>query len=162
MQLIRLTPSNESVKILPDSSIDRGIYASLRRRKIWEVSSSENMEIDCKQILDEKAILCPDRFYLIETLERISIATDVFGLLSTNSMIARGGIDCLNSSSFISPGFGVDNPAPLVLEIKVHIQRKVPDVSDVLAKAVFFELNDSFPAPLDNPLNRFPFKASEV
>lgn len=101
--------------------------------------------------------LKPDHFYLAKTVQALSIPPNVFGLLHTNSKWARIGLDCLGSSSYVSPGFGDNQPTSLVLEIRVTVP--VNDFSNSLshlAGMILFELDGPVRVGAANHRERFP------
>ncbi|MFR0355721.1 dCTP deaminase domain-containing protein [Streptomyces sediminimaris] len=73
-----------------------------------------------KQIPLPAARLDPGSFYLGITRERFSLGMGLVASLHTRSRFARIGLETLQSSNFVVPGFGNAGPAPIIFEITVR------------------------------------------
>lgn len=100
--------------------------------------------------------LRPGEFYLASTVERISVCNRIFGQLHTRSRWARVGLDCVGSSTYLSPGFGGDTPTPLVLEIRAFVTIEGIQTSDALGGLVLFELDTPVATGQQDHSLRFP------
>jgi deoxycytidine triphosphate deaminase len=88
-----------------------------------------------------KLAIKPNRLYLGQTIEKLSVSTRIFGLLHTRSTISRLGIDCIGSSIYLAPGFGNGVPSSLVLEIRSSSTVKNFPLSIPLVGLLLFELD---------------------
>jgi deoxycytidine triphosphate deaminase len=101
------------------------------------------------------ATLRPGEFFLGQTRERIAISNRIFGQLHTRSRWARLGLDCLGSSTYVSPGFGAGEAIPLVLEITTKISISIAD-DDPIAALVLFEIDRPVRASPTEHKDQFP------
>lgn len=65
----------------------------------------------------EQLLLNPGQPVLATSLERIQLPSNLMGLLSTLSHVARFGVNVLQGSSFVSPDFGRSAPTALTFEL---------------------------------------------
>ena len=110
---------------------------------ISEISHPEKyewQEIDLKN-----DPLLKGEFYLGFTKEKFSFDGSVFGLIHCRSKYARLGLDCLQSSTYISPYFGYDKALPIVLEIAPKISLSLSN--EYIAFITLFEIDE----PISNP-----------
>jgi dCTP deaminase len=70
-----------------------------------------------ERLRTENVCLSPGRFVLASSLESVRLPVDVVGVLSTLSHVARFGINVLQSSTLVSPGFGNNIPTALTFEL---------------------------------------------
>jgi deoxycytidine triphosphate deaminase len=103
-----------------------------------------------------KSGLQPNKLYLAQSVEQISTSDRIFGLLHTRSSIARLGIDCMGSSTYVAPGFGHGTAASLVLEIRSTNCVKNLPLEQPLAGLLLFELDSAVRVASAGP-QEFPF-----
>lgn len=72
---------------------------------------------DYERLRTEDVFLRPGTLLLASSLETLRLPADLIGVLSTLSHVARFGVSVLQSSAFVSPGFGHDTPTALTFEI---------------------------------------------
>ena len=65
-------------------------------------------------------LILPGEFILASTSESIGIPNDRFGSISPLSHVARFGLGINLGADFVNPGFGLNNPSPLTLELVNH------------------------------------------
>jgi deoxycytidine triphosphate deaminase len=94
-------------------------------------------------------------FYLGITHEKFSLPENIFGIIHSRSIFARVGLDCVQSSFFVTPGFGRDKPLPLVLELFPKISIKI-DTTIPLAGLLLFECENNFKVNVQNLESLFP------
>ncbi len=135
----------------------RQIYLPLRLEGLWRVKINEKGLTTREELEETDDKLLANEFYLATSMEKLKLSWGIFGLISTKSKLARQGIDCLGSSSFISPGFGQSVPTPIVLEVSAKIDTPRPHKGEILAHAVFLEIGfETRPFDSDHH-KRFPF-----
>jgi hypothetical protein len=98
------------------------------------------------------------RLYLAATEERIALSDRLFGFLSTRSKYARLGLELVQSSTWVIPGFGAEAPAPLVFEIapRVPLRGLVPD--EAYGFLLLFLLEEKVSLAPENYGVRFPLR----
>jgi len=118
-----------------------------------DLHSSTESGWTCTRLIDG---LQRDYFYVGITRERFSIPLNVIGLIHTDSRIARCGLDVLKSSWYVAPGFGLDKPLPLVLEIDARVNLVGIDDNIVVAGLILLESDEYFQNSLNEHATRFP------
>lgn len=82
---------------------------------VWsEDASFDHLE---ESIDAEEFTLMPGEFALASTIEKISISNNRFGIISPLSHVARFGLGVNGGADFINPGFGINQPSYLTLEL---------------------------------------------
>lgn len=100
--------------------------------------------------------LRPGRLYLFPTVEAICLPDNVFGLLHVRSQLARVGLDCLGSSTYVAPAFGRGKPRKLVLEVTSRVLLSNFPSELPVAGLLLFEIDRSIrQRPTEN---FFPFE----
>jgi dCTP deaminase len=95
------------------------------RWRQWKVSkepintwSADSIEQHIEPVVQQNAFdIRPFQLVLASTIERIGMPSDLMGVLSTLSHLARFGICVHLNSCFVSPGFGNQVSTALALEI---------------------------------------------
>lgn len=128
---------NSSLLKLPEA-VDAASYERL---------SLEKLNIDSTPLM-------AGNFYLATTIEKIAVSDRIFGVLHTRSHWARLGLDCIGSSTYLSPGFGGGAPTPLVLELSPRVSIFNINFSSFLAGLILFELD----APVRTSVGDHPFR----
>ncbi|MFI0713752.1 dCTP deaminase domain-containing protein [Streptomyces inhibens] len=103
------------------------------------------------------ARLSPESFYLGVTRERLSLGLGLAASLHTRSRYARLGLETLQSSNFVVPGFGNAKPAPIVFEITVRRPTRGLDSEEVYCFLNVYRI--AFPRTAPNTkdyTSRFP------
>jgi len=77
------------------------------------MATSEHFE----RLRTEEVCLRPGIFTLASSLEVLRLPMEVIGVLSTLSHVARFGLNVVQGSSLVSPGFGQKLPTALTFEI---------------------------------------------
>lgn len=62
-------------------------------------------------------VLKPGEFYLMDTLEKVSMTSDLCGMIMLKSSLGRRGLEH-SHAGFFDPGFGREQPSTATLEIK--------------------------------------------
>ncbi len=94
-------------------------------------------------------------FYLGLTQEKIRLPDNIFGLIHSRSIFARLGLDTIQSSFFVTTGFGKTKPLPLVLELFPKISIKI-DFTVPVAGLLLFETEKNYMASNQNLGELFP------
>lgn len=97
------------------------------REKAWK-------KIDLKQSKLKK-----HNFYLGQSIEKLKLPNNIFGIIHTRSIFARIGLDVIQSSFYVAPGFGSTRKLPIVLELYPKISIKL-DHEIPIAGLMLFEL----------------------
>src|ERR1035438_6452668 len=69
------------------------------------LSEYRAQDADFERVPTEQAVIQEGSTLLVSTLEKVSIGPDLVGILSTLSHLARFGLNVLNGSVIVSPGF---------------------------------------------------------
>lgn len=128
--------------------------------KLPETVDATGLEFPSLDKLDlHSTQLIKGNFYLATTIEKISVSDRIFGMLHTRSYWARLGLDCVGSSTYLSPGFGSGSPTPLVLELRPMVSISNIKSSSFLAGLMLFELEVAVRTGAGGHSNRFPFQS---
>jgi deoxycytidine triphosphate deaminase len=128
----------------------------LKLPAIVDAASHEQSPLD-KLDLDSTPLVAGN-FYLATTIERITVSAKFFGILHTRSHWARLGLDCVGSSTYLSPGFGGGTPTPIVLELSPRVSIYNLNSSSFLAGLVLFELDTPVRTGVEDHPFRFPLQ----
>lgn len=89
-------------------------------RNTGGILDPKNFDPNCyEEIFDDQIILPPHSFVLSRTLEHFNVPTNVFGLCTGKSTLARTGLQCLNTplepdwSGFLTLEFVNSTPYPM-------------------------------------------------
>ena len=96
-------------------------------------------------------------FYLGLTKEKIRLPDNIFGLIHSRSIFARVGLDTIQSSFFVTTGFGKIKPLPLVLELFPKISIKI-DFTIPVAGLLLFETDKKYKGANQNLSELFPIQ----
>jgi deoxycytidine triphosphate deaminase len=80
------------------------------------LSEYKAQDADFDRVPTEEAVIHQGNTLLVSTLEKVSIGEDLVGILSNLSHLARFGLNVLNGSIIVSPGFGQQSPSQLTME----------------------------------------------
>ncbi len=137
-----------------------GLRANGSLLKLPETVNANSLDSSCLDKLDiQSTQLIKGNFYLATTIEKISVSDRIFGMLHTRSYWARLGLDCVGSSTYLSPGFGGGSPTPLVLELRPMVSISNIKSSSFLAGLVLFELEMAVRTGAMDHSIRFPFQS---
>lgn len=128
--------------------------------KLPTAIDATSLEVPCLDKVDLCATLEMGSAYLGTTVEMISVSDRIFGMLHTRSYWARRGLDCVGSSTYLSPGFGSGIPTPLVLELRPRVSIRNIESSSFLAGLVLFELGEPVRTGKGTHSLHFPFSAT--
>jgi len=134
-----------------------GISLSETYYKISEsvtLTESVNKEVN---ILSKNTELTKNTFYLFQSKQNFCIPKNIIGFIQTRSKYARIGLELAQSSLIIIPGFGMTNPAPLVLELCPKLNISGLTLDECYGYVLLFSIN---PTDTINPKDytaRFPF-----
>jgi dCTP deaminase len=78
-----------------------------------------------KKIPEEGFLIVPGRFYLLSSIEKISLSSKIAGTLSQLSCYARIGLNTNFGSNHVSSTFGKINTSSITFEIKNEINRPI-------------------------------------
>ena len=117
-----------------------------------ELKNQKWKKIDLKKDKIERL-----KFYLGLTQEKITLPDNVFGLIHSRSIFARVGLDTIQSSFFVTPGFGKTKQLPLVLELFPKISIWI-DFTIPVAGLLLFETDKNFKCANQNLADLFPLK----
>lgn len=144
-------------------------------------------KIECVDVLDEKSIysnvtsiktfdsyiIRPHQLILSSTYEKIGISEDYAGIIMGLSHIARLGLSLL-TSSFISPGFGIDTKSTLTLELfsvnpsSIKIYKNMPICHIIFLKLAesakeLYDQSVSFYSGKDTPyISQYPLEFNQI
>lgn len=98
------------------------------------------------------------KYYLGITEEKLSFPNNILGIINTRSKFARIGLETVSSSWFVIPNFGIDNPTPIILEVKTFVDLYNVDFSSPVSYLLLFQIeNQISKSKQKNYLDRFPF-----
>jgi deoxycytidine triphosphate deaminase len=137
-----------------------GIKIGLRLKQVGKILPNE-IDLDHPLMVHESIdlrtdSLHPGSLYLFPTVEAICLPDNVFGLLHVRSQLARVGVDCLGSSTYVAPAFGRGTPRNLILEVTSKaLLTNFPDELPVAGLVLFETHKPIRPRPTEN---FFPFE----
>jgi deoxycytidine triphosphate deaminase len=139
--LISSTKENNQINFLDD------IRLGLSVEKLFEVEPEVDLlnvdKTQKKEITINPIKLQKSNFYLGISGEKFSLPNNVIGLINTRSKYARIGIDVVNSSFLVIPGFGNSTPTPIVFEITTQTNINNFVIGDYYAYAIFFQIDNN-------------------
>jgi dCTP deaminase len=120
----------------------QAILAAIERGKIkidpFDVADVQTAHIDLHLI--EDLSVAPKAFVISRTVEKITLAGDISGIMEGRAGLAKRGISVEQSSTFVEPG--TDNP--MTLEIfNASDQTVTLKAGQEIAKLRFFKLIDT-------------------
>ena len=95
---------------------------------------------DLPQVDVRTAPLRRSTAYLGFSVERICIPNNVIGSLHTRSALSRLGLDFFGSSTYVSPGFGSEQPTQIVFEIAARIDISHLPLEEHVAGLVLYQI----------------------
>ncbi len=135
----------------------------LHIRKSIIKAAEEIIEIgDLKKQKWEKINLETNRleklnFYLGLTQEKLRLPDNIFGLIHSRSIFARMGLDTIQSSFFVTMGFGKIKPLPIVLELFPKLSINI-DFTIPVAGLLLFETDKEYKSANQNLEQLFPLE----
>jgi deoxycytidine triphosphate deaminase len=145
--------------------IDRACLDSVRiGLSLHNVVLTDIQNIDMKSVVPRQftrtefseLTLEPGHLYIGTSRERIRIPSNMLGQMFTRSKYARVGIEFALSSSFVFPGYGLDEPKPFVFEISTRVPSVTVTSGVTYAFLVLFQLDEDVPSKPE-ARRQFPF-----
>jgi dCTP deaminase len=83
--------------------------------EVWSPSKSHDFfeNVECGPDL----LIVPGEMVLAATVEKVGLAHHLLGIISTLSHLARIGLSVHRNSFVVNPGFGIEEPTELALEL---------------------------------------------
>lgn len=134
-KLLKLVKSNNLVEDLCERELNNpeGCGFDLRLGKVWKikgkgflgVNDRKTCDIELKADLKNKTItIKPNDFYLVTTIEKVNVPTNLVGILKPRSTLQRMGL--ILRTTQIAPGycgeltFALQNAGPATVEIEMQ------------------------------------------
>lgn len=122
-----------------------------------EVDLQHFTSVETSSVNIDSLIIYPERFYIGITNQKFGLPNNLIGFIYTRSMYARVGIEFVQSSNMIIPGFGMSKSTPIILEIQSNLTTRGFTKNDIYCFVLFFEVDEAIDSNVKiDYTSRFP------